>query len=310
LFAEAGLPPGVFSVLHGDRATVEGLLDHPAVAAASFVGSTPVARAVQARAIASGKRVQALGGAKNHAVVMPDADFDGAVDGIISAAFGSAGQRCMAVSVVVAVGSIQDALVAALAERARAIVVGAGTEPAAEMGPLISAAHRERVRQHVDVAEIDGATIVVDGRDITVPGLEDGYFLGPTLLDDVDRDWGIYREEVFGPVLVVLRAETYAEAIDIVNTSPYGNGAVVFTTDGGTAHAFGRDVMAGMVGVNVAIPVPMAYYSFGGWKDSLFGDLHVHGPDGIRFYTRGKVIATRWPRPSQHTFSMAFPVSD
>jgi malonate-semialdehyde dehydrogenase (acetylating)/methylmalonate-semialdehyde dehydrogenase len=286
----------VFTVVHGDSAAVNALLDHPGVAGVSFVGSTPVARHVFERATAAGKRCQALGGAKNHAVVLPDADVDAAADALTAAGYGSAGERCMAVSAVVAVGDA-DPLVRALAERAAALVTGPGADPGSDMGPLITAAHRDRVAGYVGSAEDEGATLVVDGRDVKVPGADDGFFVGPTLVDHVTPSMQVYRDEIFGPVLSVLRVDTLDEAIALVNANPYGNGTAIFTRDGHAARRFRRDVTVGMVGVNVAIPVPMAYYSFGGWKDSLFGDAHIHGMEGVRFNTRLKSVTTRWPEP-------------
>ncbi|MGW5417421.1 CoA-acylating methylmalonate-semialdehyde dehydrogenase [Actinomadura geliboluensis] len=310
LYAEAGLPDGVFNVLHGDAETADALLAHPGVAAVSFVGSTPVARHVHEAASAAGKRVQALGGAKNHAVVLPDADLDLAADQITAAAYGSAGQRCMAISVAVAVGDAADPLIERLADRARAITVGPGADPASEMGPLISAAARERVGGRVADAERAGAKLVVDGRDLPGPG----FFVGPCLLDGVTTDMPAYTEEIFGPVLAVLRAATLDEAVALVNANPYGNGTAVFTSSGAAARRFQRSVHVGMIGINVPVPVPMAFYSFGGWKASLFGDTHVHGPEGVRFYTRAKAVTSRWPEPSapsgpSETASMAFPTA-
>ncbi|GIL29976.1 CoA-acylating methylmalonate-semialdehyde dehydrogenase [Actinocatenispora comari] len=292
LWQRAGLPDGVFTVLHGDAVAVDALLDHPDVAAVSFVGSTPIARHVYQRGTAAGKRVQALGGAKNHAVVLPDADLADTARQITGAAYGSAGQRCMAISAVVAVGDCADDLVAALAELARGVRVGAGRDAGTELGPVITAQAAERIVGHVERAAADGATLVVDRRE--QPG--DGFFVGPCLLDHVDVDQEIYRTEVFGPVLVVLRAATLDEAIALVNANPYGNGAAIFTGSGAAARRFGREVTAGMVGINVPIPVPMAYHSFGGWKDSLFGDTHVYGTEGVAFYTRAKAVTARWPR--------------
>ncbi|MGH3328089.1 MAG: CoA-acylating methylmalonate-semialdehyde dehydrogenase [Streptomycetales bacterium] len=308
LYAEAGLPDGVFNVVHGDREAVDALLDHPDVAAVSFVGSTPVARHIHGRATAAGKRVQALGGAKNHAVVLPDADLDDAAEQITAAAYGSAGQRCMAVSAVVAVGSAGDGLVDRLGERARAIRVGPGAAPDSEMGPVVTADSRERVLDYVARGARAGARLVVDGRGLVVPGHEQGFFVGPCLFDRVTPDMDVYRDEIFGPVLVVLRAGTLEEAVALVNANPFGNGTAVFTSNGGAARYFQREIQVGMVGVNVPIPVPMAFYSFGGWKASLFGDTHVHGPEGVDFYTRGKVVTTRWrhgahgqaPQPQMH----------
>jgi len=305
LLAEAGLPPGVFNVVQGDRVAVDRLIEHPDVAALSFVGSTPVARHIYEAGTAQGKRVQALGGAKNHMVVLPDADIDAAADAAVSAAYGSAGERCMAVSVVVAVGGVGDALVPAIAARLGKILVGPGTDPDAEMGPLITGEHRDRVAGYLDTATAEGADLVVDGRRATVP--DEGFFLAPSLVDGVTSGMAVYRDEIFGPVLSVVRADTYAEALALVNDNPYGNGTAIFTRDGGAARRFQFDVVAGMVGVNVPIPVPVAYYSFGGWKASLFGDLHMYGPDGVRFYTRTKVVTTRWPDPATSVVDLGFP---
>src|SRR5215475_587770 len=311
LYAEAGLPEGVFNVVHGDKVAVDAVLGHPDIAAVSFVGSTPVARYVHERASATGKRVQALGGAKNHAVVLPDADLDFAAGQLTAAGYGSTGQRCMAVSAVVAVGAAGDALVERLAERARAVRVGPGADPASEMGPLVTGEARERVVGCVDRAVAAGADLVVDGRDRTVAGHENGFFLGPCLFDRVTPQMEVYREEVFGPVLVVLRAGTEDEAIELVNANPYGNGTAVFTSSGEAARRFQRSVTVGMIGINVPIPVPMAYYSFGGWKASLFGDTHIHGPEGVRFYTRAKVGTSRWPHVEhvQHDPQLHFPTA-
>ena len=295
LLHEAGLPPGVFNVLHGDRVVVDALLNHPLVKAVSFVGSTPVARHIYETGTRAGKRVQALGGAKNHAVVLPDADLEFTAEALIGAAYGSAGERCMAISAVVAVGEAGDALIEKLKAKASAIHVGPGCAPGVGMGPVISAPHRAKVAGYVGQGVREGAELVLDGRGLKVAGSEQGFFLGPTLFDRVRPEMAIYREEIFGPVLVVLRAATLAEAIALVNANPYGNGTAIFTRDGGTARRFQNEIEVGMVGINVPIPVPMAFFSFGGWKASLFGDLHVHGPDGVRFYTRGKVVTTRWP---------------
>ncbi len=295
LWRRAGLPDGVFNVVNGDREAVDALLDHPDVAAVSFVGSTPVARSIHGRVTASGRRVQALGGAKNHAVVLPDADPAFAANHLAAAAFGSAGERCMAISAAVAVGAAGDRLVEALGERARAVVVGPGRDTASEMGPVVTAAARDRIVSLVDAGERDGATVAVDGRGLRVDGHPDGFFVGPTVLDRVTPDMEVHREEVFGPVVGVLRADTVDEAIALVNANPYGNGTAIFTRDGGAARRFVREVQVGMVGVNVPVPVPMAWHSFGGWGDSLFGEHHVHGPDGVRFATRGKVVTQRWP---------------
>jgi malonate-semialdehyde dehydrogenase (acetylating)/methylmalonate-semialdehyde dehydrogenase len=305
LWHDAGLPDGVFTVIHGDRVAVDRILAHPDIAAVSFVGSTPVARHVYATATANGKRVQALGGAKNHMVVLPDADIDMAADAAVSAAYGSAGERCMAISVVVAVGKVADALVDAIVARLDKVKVGPGSDPDSEMGPLITREHRDRVASYLDSAAEDGAVVVADGRDRVVEG--DGFFLGLSLVDHVRPQMRVYRDEIFGPVLSVIRAETYAEAVQLVNDNPYGNGVAIFSRDGGAIRRFQFDVQVGMVGVNVPIPVPVAYYPFGGWKDSLFGDLHMYGPDGIRFYTRTKVITTRWPDPATSEVDLGFP---
>jgi malonate-semialdehyde dehydrogenase (acetylating)/methylmalonate-semialdehyde dehydrogenase len=296
LFQEAGLPDGVLNVVPGDREAVDALLAHPDVAAVSFVGSTPVARHVYETATRNGKRVQALGGAKNHAVVLPDADLSFAADALIGAAYGSAGQRCMAISAVVAVGEAGDPLVAALAERAARLPIGPGTRKGVEMGPVVTAASRDRIVGFIAAGAAEGARLVLDGRSPRVADGGGGFWVGPTLFDHVTPEMSIYREEIFGPVLVVLRAATLDEAIDLVSRNPYGNGTAVFTRSGGAAQRFVREVQVGMVGVNVAIPVPVAFFSFGGWKQSLFGDLHVHGPEGIAFYTRSKVVTTRWPQ--------------
>src|SRR5438034_973703 len=295
LMKEAGLPDGVLNVVHGDKEAVDAILHHPDIKAVSFVGSTPIARYIYATAAASGKRVQALGGAKNHAVVMPDADLDFTVDALMGAAYGSAGERCMAISAVVAVGAAGDPLVAKIAAKAKQLRIGPGAAEGMEMGPLVTSAHRDRVKGYIDAGAADGATVVVDGRGLKVAGFEQGFFLGPTLFDHVKPDMSIYKDEIFGPVLIVLRANTLDEAIGIVNRNPYGNGTALFTSSGTAARRYEDEIEVGMVGVNVAIPVPMAFFSFGGWKQSLFGDLHVYGPEGIAFYTRTKAITTRWP---------------
>ena len=295
LLTEAGLPDGVLNVVHGDKECVDALLTHPDVRAVSFVGSTSVARHVYETASRQGKRVQALGGAKNHAVVLPDADLEAAADALIGAAYGSAGERCMAISAVVAVGEAGDRLVDTLKDKAVRLRVGPGNVKGVEMGPLITKVHRDKVSSYVDTGEKEGATLVLDGRGLKVAGHENGYFLGPTLFDHVRPEMTIYKDEIFGPVLVILRAETFAEAIDIVNRNPYGNGTAVFTRSGAAARRFENEIQVGMVGINVPIPVPMAFFSFGGWKNSLFGDLHVHGVEGVKFYTRTKVITTHWP---------------
>ena len=308
LFAEAGFPPGVLNVVNGDAEAVNHLLTHPDVAGVSFVGSTPIARHVYETGTRAGKRVQALGGAKNHMVVLPDADLDLAADAAVNAAYGSAGERCMAISVVVAVGDVADPLVDAIAARVDKLVIGPGDDPESQMGPLITREHRDRVAGYVDAGAAAGARVVVDGRDREFDG--DGFFLGVTLLDHVTPDMTVYTDEIFGPVLVVVRAETYTEAVGLVESNPWGNGAAIFTRDGGAARRFQHEVTAGMVGVNVPIPVPVGYYSFGGWKDSLFGDTHMYGPEGIHFWTRGKVVTSRWPDPSTSAIDLGFPRND
>jgi malonate-semialdehyde dehydrogenase (acetylating) / methylmalonate-semialdehyde dehydrogenase len=305
LFSEAGLPDGVLNVLHGDAFAVNALLDHPDVSAVSFVGSTPIAKHVYSRGTANGKRVQALGGAKNHMVVLPDADLDGAADAAVSAGYGSAGERCMAISVVVAVGNSGDELVAKISERTRELTTLPGTDPQAQMGPLVTGVHRDKVKSYVDAGETEGATLVVDGRGYAPEGNENGFWLAPTLFDHVTPEMSVYRDEIFGPVLSVVRVPTFEDAVDLVNGNQYGNGTAIFTGDGLAAREYQRRVHVGMVGINVPIPVPMAYYSFGGWKDSLFGDTHVHGAEGVKFYTRAKAITARWPR--QHGIDLGFP---
>ena len=299
LWQRAGLPDGVFNVVQGDKVAVDALIDAPAVAAISFVGSTPIARYIHERATATGKRVQALGGAKNHAVVLPDADLDYAADQLNAAAFGSAGQRCMAISAAVAVGAAGDALVERLKQRAATVRVGPGRDGASEMGPVITAQARERIVGLIDSGETQGAAVVVDGRSLVVDGHEQGFFVGPTVLDHVSADMDAYRNEIFGPVLSVTRVATVDEAIAFINANPYGNGTAIFTSSGEAARRFQREVTVGMIGINVPIPVPMAYHSFGGWKDSLFGESHIHGPEGVRFYTRAKVVTARWPHVEQ-----------
>jgi malonate-semialdehyde dehydrogenase (acetylating)/methylmalonate-semialdehyde dehydrogenase len=296
LFTEAGLPDGVLNVVHGDGEAVNAILSHPGVNAVSFVGSTSIARHVYQTAASHAKRVQALGGAKNHAIVLPGADLQSAADALAGAAYGSAGERCMAISAVVAVADAGDPLVAALAERALRLRVGPGGADGMDMGPLITGAHRDRVRSCIDAGEAEGARLVVDGRGLTVAGHERGFFLGPTLFDRVTPEMSVYQHEIFGPVLVVLRADTLDEAIELVNRNPYGNGAAIFTDSGAAARKFEDEIQAGMVGINVPIPVPVAMFPFGGWKQSLFGDLHVYGTEGIKFFTRTKVVTTRWPR--------------
>ena len=311
LWAEAGLPDGVFNVVHGDKEAVDALLDHPGVAALSFVGSTPIARYIHGRATANGKRVQALGGAKNHAIVLPDADLDFASDHLVAAAFGSAGERCMAISATVAVGAAGDALMEPLTAKASAVRVGPGREQSSEMGPVVTREARDRIVGYIDSGERQGAKIRVDGRGLRVPGHENGFFVGPTVIDEVTTQMDVYRDEIFGPVLSVLRADSVEDAIRIVNANPYGNGTAIFTSSGEAARRFQRGVQVGMIGINVPIPVPMAYYSFGGWKESLFGDRHIHGPEGVSFYTRAKVVTARWPHREQEIgASYHFPTSN
>jgi malonate-semialdehyde dehydrogenase (acetylating) / methylmalonate-semialdehyde dehydrogenase len=310
LWAEAGLPDGVFTVVNGDREAVDRLLTHPDVAAVSFVGSTPVAKHVFTTATEHGKRVQALGGAKNHMVVLPDADLDLAADAAVSAGYGSAGERCMAISALVTVGDVADRLLPAITERIGRLTVGPGTDTDSEMGPLVTRAHRDRVAGYVSTGGDEGAEVVVDGRSFQAPdGYEDGFWLGPCLLDRVTPAMSVYQDEIFGPVLSVVRVDTFDEAIRLVNDNPYGNGTAVFTNDGGAARRFQHEIEVGMVGVNVPIPVPMAYYSFGGWKSSLFGDSHVHGTEGVHFYTRGKVVTSRWRDPVARGVDLGFPTT-
>ncbi|MGW3729940.1 CoA-acylating methylmalonate-semialdehyde dehydrogenase [Streptomyces sp. NPDC000851] len=310
LYQQAGLPDGVFNVVHGGKPAVDALLTHPGIQAVSFVGSTPIAKYVHQQATAHGKRVQALGGAKNHAVVLPDADLEFAANHITAGAYGSAGERCMAVSVAVAVGDAADGLVEVLARKAREVKVGPGDTPGTEMGPLVTKAAQERVENAVGTAATQGATVVVDGRGLKIDGHEDGFFTGPSLLDHVTTEMDAYQEELFGPVLAVVRVDTLDEAVDLINANPYGNGTALFTASGEAARRFQRKVNVGMIGVNVPVPVPMSYYSFGGWKDSLIGDSPIHGPEGIRFYTRPKVVTTRWPQPKQQvTAGFTFPTS-
>jgi malonate-semialdehyde dehydrogenase (acetylating)/methylmalonate-semialdehyde dehydrogenase len=304
LLAEAGVPDGVFNVVQGDKVAVDRLLEHPDVQAISFVGSTPIARSVYETATRHGKRCQALGGAKNHMVVLPDADVEMAADAAVSAAYGSAGERCMAVSVVVAVGDVADPLVEAIRTRLPNVRVGDGLDPDAEMGPLVTREHRDRVASYLDSAAAQGATVVADGRE-SIPA--EGFFLGVCLLDRVRPDMDVYRDEIFGPVLSIVRVGTYDEAVRLINEHPYGNGTAIFTRDGGAARRFQLDVEVGMVGINVPIPVPVAYYSFGGWKASLFGDRHIYGPEGIDFYTRSKVVTSRWPDPATSRVDLGFP---
>jgi len=317
LWAEAGLPAGVFNVLQGDKVAVDELLTNPAIKAISFVGSTPIAQYVYATGTAHGKRVQALGGAKNHAIVLPDADLDLAADAMVNAGFGSAGERCMAISALVAVGDIADELVGKIADRTRSLKIGDGTRNT-DMGPLVTLAHRDRVSSYIDAGEADGATIVVDGRrvafggdangrSISVDGDAEGFWLGPTLIDNVTTDMSVYTDEIFGPVLSVIRVDSYDEALNLINSGAFGNGTAIFTNDGAAARRFQNEVEVGMVGINVPIPVPTAYYSFGGWKSSLFGDTHAHGTEGVNFFTRGKVVTTRWRDASQGGINLGFP---
>ena len=310
LWREAGLPDGVFNVVHGDKVAVDAILHHPDVAAVSFVGSTPIAKYIHQEASATGKRVQALGGAKNHAIVLPDADLDFAADHLTAAAFGSAGERCMAISAAVAVGGAGDPLMDILSRKAGEVVVGSGRDPRSEMGPVVTAAAKARIEGLIGSGEQQGAKLLVDGRGLKVPGYEKGFFVGPTVLDQVQTTMDVYTEEIFGPVLSVVRADSVDAAIELINSNPYGNGTAIFTNSGESARRFQRGVHVGMIGINVPIPVPMAYYSFGGWKDSLFGDKHIHGPEGVSFYTRGKVVTSRWPHVSSSLeASLHFPTA-
>ncbi|MCW2576820.1 MAG: methylmalonate-semialdehyde dehydrogenase [Modestobacter sp.] len=306
LWQEAGLPDGVFNVVQGDKVAVDRLLEHPDVQSVSFVGSTPIARYVYENGTRAGKRVQALGGAKNHMLVLPDADLDLAADAAVNAGFGSAGERCMAISTLVAVGGVGDDLVARIAERAGTLRTGDGRR-GCDMGPLVTREHRDRVAGYVDAGEEAGAKVVVDGRDVQPDGAENGFWLGPTVLDHVSTDMTVYTDEIFGPVLVVLRVDTYEEGVALINANQYGNGTAIFTNDGGAARRFQHEVQVGMIGINVPIPVPMAYYSFGGWKNSLFGDSHAHGTEGVHFFTRGKVVTSRWLDPSHGGLNLGFP---
>ncbi|MET0699053.1 MAG: CoA-acylating methylmalonate-semialdehyde dehydrogenase, partial [Mycobacterium sp.] len=306
LWKEAGLPDGVFNVLQGDKTVVDELLTNPKIKSVSFVGSTPIAQYVYATGTGAGKRVQALGGAKNHAIVLPDADLDLAADAMVNAGFGSAGERCMAISACVAVGPIADDLVAKITERTTPLKIGDGTKDS-DMGPLVTKAHRDKVASYIDAGEADGAKIVVDGRNVSANGGDQGFWLGPTLIDHVTPEMSVYTDEIFGPVLSVVRVESYDEALDLINNNPYGNGTAIFTNDGGAARRFQNEVQVGMIGINVPIPVPMAYYSFGGWKASLFGDSHAHGTEGVHFFTRGKVVTSRWLDPSHGGIELGFP---
>ena len=310
LWKQAGLPDGVFNVVHGDKLAVDTILDSPRVAAVSFVGSTPIAKYIHERATANGKRVQALGGAKNHAIILPDADVDFAADHLAAAAFGSAGERCMAISAAVAVGSAADSILEAVNERARAVKVGSGRDAGSEMGPVVTKQAQERILGLIDVGEAQGAKVAVDGRGYSVSGFEDGFWVGPTVLDQVTTDMDVYQQEIFGPVLSVVRRDSVDEAIALINSNPYGNGTAIFTNSGEAARRFQRGVHVGMIGINVPVPVPMAFYSFGGWKDSLYGDKHVHGPEGVSFYTRAKVVTARWPHVSHDSeASFHFPTA-
>jgi len=306
LWAQAGLPGGVFNVVHGDKVAVDRLLTHPDVAAVSFVGSTAVARYVYETGTSRGKRVQALGGAKNHMVVLPDADLDLAADAAVNAGFGSAGERCMAISAVVAVDPIGDELVDKITSRMAMLRTGDGRR-GCDMGPLVTAAHRDKVAGYLDAGVAEGASLLVDGRSIEPDGAAEGFWLGPSLFDQVEPTMSVYTDEIFGPVLSVVRSPTYDAALDLVNTNPYGNGTAIFTNDGGAARRFQNEAQIGMIGINVPIPVPMAYYSFGGWKNSLFGDAHAHGAEGVHFYTRGKVVTSRWLDPSHGGINLGFP---
>jgi len=307
MWKDAGLPDGVFTVIQGDKEAVDALLTHADIAAVSFVGSTPIAKYIYETGTANGKRVQALGGAKNHALVLPDADVDMAADAVVSAAYGSAGERCMALSVAVAVGDVADPLVNAIAARLPKLTIGDGAHPDSDMGPLITAAHRDKVAGYIGAGASQGAVVVVDGRDQAVPA--EGFFLGTTLLDHVTPEMTVYTDEIFGPVLCVVRAKTYEEGLALINDNPYANGTAIFTRDGGAARQFQYDVQVGMVGINVPIPVPVAYYSFGGWKASLFGDTHMYGAEGMNFYTRGKVVTARWPDPATSSVDLGFPLT-
>jgi len=307
LLHEAGVPDGVFNVVHGDKVAVDAILEHPDIAAVSFVGSTPIARHIYETGTRNGKRVQALGGAKNHMIVLPDADIAMAADAAVSAGYGSAGERCMAIATIVAVGSVADPLVDAIKERLPKINIGPGTDPAAEMGPLVTKQHRDKVASYLDSGPAQGATVVADGREHPLYKESEGFFLGASLIDYVSTEMDAYRDEIFGPVLTVVRVDTYDEAVRLVNDNPYGNGTAIFTRDGGAARQFQFEVNAGMVGINVPIPVPVAYYSFGGWKNSLFGDLHMYGPEGIQFYTRAKIVTQRWPDPGTSKIDLGFP---
>jgi malonate-semialdehyde dehydrogenase (acetylating)/methylmalonate-semialdehyde dehydrogenase len=306
LLKEAGLPDGVFNVLHGDKVAVDGLLNHPLVKSISFVGSTPIAQYIYETSAKNGKRVQALGGAKNHMLVLPDADLDLVADSAVNAGFGSAGERCMAISVVVAVEPVADSLIAKIKERMLTIKVGDGRR-ACDMGPLVTKQHRDKVASYIDIAKNDGAVVVVDGRDVNPDGDKNGFWLGPTLIDKVPTSSKVYKDEIFGPVLSIVRVKTYEEGLKLINSSEFGNGTAIFTNDGGAARRFQHEVEVGMIGINVPIPVPVAYFSFGGWKHSLFGDSRAHGEEGFRFFTQTKVITSRWLDPSHGGINLGFP---
>lgn len=306
MWQQAGLPDGVFNVLHGDKVAVDRLIEHPDVKSISFVGSTPIARYIYEKGTAQGKRVQALGGAKNHMLVLPDADLDLAADAAVNAGFGSAGERCMAISVLVAVAPIADELIAKIAERMAKLKTGDGTK-GSDMGPLVTRVHRDKVAAYIDAGVAAGAKLVVDGRNPTVNGATNGFWLGPTLFDEVDPSMSIYQEEIFGPVLSVVRVSSYNEGVKLINDHPYGNGTAIFTNDGGAARKFQNEIQVGMIGINVPVPVPAAYYSFGGWKSSFFGDTHAHGSEGVHFFTRGKVVTSRWLDPSHGGINLGFP---
>jgi malonate-semialdehyde dehydrogenase (acetylating)/methylmalonate-semialdehyde dehydrogenase len=307
MLAEAGLPEGVFNVVHGDKEAVDAIITHPGVAAISFVGSTPIARYIYETGTRHGKRVQALGGAKNHMIVLPDADIDLAADAAVSAGYGSAGERCMAISALVTVGDAGDQLIEGVQSRIEKLTVGPGDKPGVEMGPLVTKEHLDRVRGYVAAGVEQGARLVADGRDLVVEGHENGFFLGPTLFDQVTPEMSVYTDEIFGPVLSTVRMEHYEAAIALINANRYGNGTAVFTNDGGAARKFQREIQVGMVGVNVPIPVPLAFYSFGGWKDSIFGSHAIYGPEGVHFYTRQKVVISRWADPIHRGVDLGFP---
>ncbi|MEZ5092235.1 CoA-acylating methylmalonate-semialdehyde dehydrogenase [Nocardioides sp.] len=310
LWKQAGLPDGVFNVVHGDKVAVDTILDSPRVSAVSFVGSTPIAKYIHERGTANGKRVQALGGAKNHAIILPDAEVDFAADHLAAAAFGSAGERCMAISAAIAVGSAGDRIVEAVNERAQAVKVGSGRDAGSEMGPVVTKQAQERILGLIDAGESQGGKVTVDGRGYAVSGYEDGFWVGPTVIDQVTTEMDVYQQEIFGPVLSVVRSDSVDEAIALINSNPYGNGTAIFTNSGEAARRFQRGVHVGMIGINVPVPVPMAFYSFGGWKDSLFGDKHIHGPEGVSFYTRAKVVTARWPHVSHDSeASFHFPTA-